>query len=337
MNKELLKKIGKNILTTTVIVIILLITAIVCYCFWHPGSTMPLPEYSKNAIFIGPGWLNDNDWFVRNQCDKVDFRDAGKISDLFEQLSENNISVVYPCLCSMQENGKITSFDNAQIERFIFLAKKYNIKVVPCVGGVFGNSVRADDKTWRKNFTDSIEWLLIEHPDLAGIHVNVMSTPNGNVDFLQLLDEVMTVMQGKTLSVTACPPPAGMGPDICWDINYCKAVADRCNQLAAMLYGTSIPLEKFYTELVTDWTKQLINAIPQTGCELLLQIPVHNGSGAENISSVFKGISAAPRKNKIDGIVLNCHDAMNYSKWAIWNRFMKDAPKNSSSATPAKF
>ena len=155
MNKELLKKIGKNILTTTVIVIILFITAIVCYCFWHPGSTMPLPEYSKNAIFIGPGWLNDNDWFVRNQCDKVDFRDAGKISDLFEQLSENNISVVYPCLCSMQENGKITSFDNAQIERFIFLAKKYNIKVVPCVGGVFGNSI---DRLWRGAVVDFLDF-----------------------------------------------------------------------------------------------------------------------------------------------------------------------------------
>lgn len=330
MRNELLKKLGKSALRIMAALMIVLGVPAVVYLFWQPGSWDPLPPYSGNAVWLGHGWLGDDDWFTRNRRDKDDFRNDEKISALFRRLKESKISTVYPHLCPAQPNGKIAACDDVQVGRFLDLAGKYGIKVIPWIGGILGESARPDDEGWRRNFIGSVNELLKRHPRLAGVQINIEPMPSGEVDLLRLLDELRPFMPRKTLSVAAYPPPTMWHrfPDVHWKLPYLNRVARHCDQLTVMMYDTSIPLEKFYIRLMTDWTRQLVGTVRPTGCELLLGIPAYEDAGAgyhhprvENISSALRGIAASGVGDKIDGIAIYCEWEMDENKWQCWRKF----------------
>ena len=330
--KELLAKAGESMLRIVAALAIISGIAALGYWLWQPGSYAALPAYSNNAIWLGHGWLGDDGWFVRNERNKDDFRSAAKISALFKKLAENKISTVYPHLCPAQMDGKIAPYDSVQIERFLDFAGQYNIEVIPWVGGVFEESARPADENWCKNFADSVAELLDKHPRLAGVQVNIEPMPSGNRDFLQLLEELQVAVQGRTLSVAAYPPPTKWHqfPDVHWEDDYMRQVAERCSQLAVMMYDTAIPLEKFYIKLMRDWTTQLAKTTHSTGCELLLGIPAYEDAGVsyhkpevENLQSALQGISGSSWRFGADGIAIYCEWEMDDAKWRIWRRFIR--------------
>ena len=304
----------------------------VIYLLWQPGSGEKLPPYPNNAIWIGHGWLGDDVWFDRNRRNKADFRRDEKISALLQRLADNRIKIVYPHLCPARPDGKIAACDEPQVRRFLELAEKVGIKVIPWIGGVLGESARPGNAHWRRNFVSSVEELLKKYPALAGVQVNIEPMPSGNADLLRLLDELRPVMTGRILSVAAYPPPTlwHRFPDVHWQLSYISRVARRCDQLAVMMYDTAIPLEKFYIKLMTDWTGQLVDAVRPTGCELLLGIPAYEDAGVgyhhpqvENLSSALRGISASDRKNGIGGIAVYCEWEMDEPKWQCWRNFIQ--------------
>lgn len=248
-----------------------------------------------------------------------------------KKLSENHISIVYPHLCPAQYNGKIAPYDSAQVERFLDLAEKFHIKVIPWIGGVLDESARISDPDWRKNFVDSAAELLRKHPRLSGVQINIEPLPSENFDFLRIIDALRPLMQGKILSVAAYPPPTRWHPfpNVHWRTSYIDRIARHCDQLAVMMYDTAIPLEKFYIDLMTRWTIILTGTMHLTGCELILGIPAYEDAGVgyhhprvENISSALRGISASGRTEKIGGIAIYCEWEMNEAKWKQWHRFM---------------
>ena len=332
MNADLLKKLGKSALRIIAALAMIFGAAALGYLVWQPGRGEPLPEFRNNAIWIGHGWLGDDAWFARNARDPAEFRSEEKISALLRKLSDNRIRTVYPHLCPAQPNGKIAAYDDAQVERFLDLAEKYGIKVIPWIGGILGESARPDDDDWRRNFIASADELLKKHPRLAGVQINIEPLPGGDTGFLMLLDELRPIMTHKTLSVAAYPPPTGWHrfPNVHWQVGYIHKVADRCDQMAVMMYDTSIPLEKFYTDLMTDWTRTLAGATAMNDCELILGIPAYEDAGvgyhhprAENISSALRGISGGDRSDRIGGIAIYCEWEMDENKWRNWRKFIK--------------
>lgn len=330
MKNPLIGKIAKSMLRIVIALAVILGILTLCYLFWQPGCDTPLPQYRNNAIWIGHGWLGDDSWMQRNQRRKEDFRSPGKITALLKKLSENHISIVYPHLCPAQYNGKIAPYDSAQIERFLDLAEKFHIKVIPWIGGVLDESARIADADWRKNFVDSAAELLRKHPRLSGVQINIEPLPEGNVDLLRIIDALRPLMQGKILSVAAYPPPTRWHPfpNVHWRTAYINRIARHCDQLAVMMYDTAIPLEKFYIDLMTRWTISLTGTMHLTGCELILGIPAYEDAGVgyhhphvENISSALRGISASGRTEKIGGIAVYCEWEMNEAKWKQWRRF----------------
>jgi len=329
MKNPLIAKIAKSLLRIVIALAVILGIPALCYLFWQPGSDAPLPQYRSNAIWIGHGWLGDDSWMQRNQRRKVDFRSPEKISALLKKLSENRISIVYPHLCPAQYHGKIAPYDSAQVERFLDLAEKYHIKVIPWIGGVLDESARISDADWRKNFVDSTVELLRKHPRLSGVQINIEPMPDWNIDFLRLIDALRPQMQGKILSVAAYPPPTRWHPfpNVHWRTPFINRIARHCDQLAVMMYDTAIPLEKFYTDLMTRWTIVLTGTMHLTGCELILGIPSYEDAGVgyhhprvENITSALRGISDSGRTEKIGGIAIYCEWEMDDAKWEQWRR-----------------
>ena len=332
MGNGLLKKLGKSVSRIVAALAVILGIPAVIYLFWQPGSGEPLPPYPGNAIWIGHGWLGDDAWFARNRRNKADFRTDEKISALFSRLKANKIAVVFPHLCPARPDGKIAAWDDAQLGRFLDLAGKYGISVIPWIGGVLGESARPDDEGWCGNFIASVKKLLTEHPRFAGVQINIEPMPSGSADLLRLLDELRPVMVQRTLSVAAYPPPTMWHrfSDLHWNLSYLNRVARHCDQLAIMMYDTAISLEKFYVGLMTDWTRQSVGAVRATGCELLLGIPAYEDADVgyhhprvENINSALRGISASGRKNGIGGIAIYCEWEMDENKWQSWRKFVK--------------
>ena len=333
MKTDFFRKLGISALRITAALVIILGIPALAYWIWQPGKDDFKFDYDcNNAIWLGHGWLGDDSWFLRNKRSKENFRSAGKISALFKKLSENKIATVYPHLCPAQRHGNIAPYDNAQMELFLDLADQYEIKVIPWVGGVLDESARIANKSWRQNFVSSIDDMLKKHPRLAGVQVNVEPLPSGNADFLALLDELKQVAKGKILSVAAYPPPTKWHqyPNVHWESDYINLVARRCDQMAVMMYDTAIPLEKFYIKLMTDWTREIVNATRSTNCEVLLGIPAYDDAGAgyhhpqvENISSGLRGIAAQDLKKWARGIAIYCEWEMNEAKWQTWQKFMK--------------
>ena len=332
MISDQFKKLGKSALRIITALVIVFGGAALCYLVWQPGSRKPLPEFRNNAIWIGHGWLGGDDWFIRNDRDPSEFRGEEKISVLFQKLADNRIRTVYPHLCPARFDGRIAAYDDAQVERFLDLAEKYGIAVIPWIGGVLGESARPSDETWRRNFIASAGEFLQKHPRLAGVQINIEPMPSGDTGFLMLLDELRPAMNAKTLSVAAYPPPTRWHPfpEVHWSESYMRRVADRCDQLAVMMYDTAIPLEKFYTDLMISWTRSAAEATAMNGCELLLGIPAYEDADvgyhhprAENLSSALRGISAAGRKERISGIAIYCEWEMDDEKWREWRRWFR--------------
>ena len=332
MTADLFKKLGRSALRIIAALVVILGVPALGYLIWQPGSDAPLPDFADNAIWIGHGWLGDDAWFARNGRDPSEFRRDEKISALFQKLADHRIRTIYPHLCPARTDGKIAAYDDAQTERFLDLAKKHGIKVIPWIGGVLGDSARPDDENWRKHFIASVEELLKKHPRLAGVQINIEPLPSGDADLLRLLDELRPVLNGKTLSVAAYPPPTMWHrfSEVHWRLAYINRVAQHCDQLAVMMYDTAIPLEKFYIQLMTDWPRQLVGAVRPTGCELLLGIPAYEDAGVgyhhprvENINSALRGISASDRKTGIGGVAIYCEWEMNETKWQCWQKFIR--------------
>ena len=99
MRNGLLEKLGESVLRIVAALAIILGVPALGYLFWQPGNDAPLPEFANNAIWIGHGWLGDDEWFIRNGRIPAEFRGEAQISALLRKLAANRIKTVYPHLC----------------------------------------------------------------------------------------------------------------------------------------------------------------------------------------------------------------------------------------------
>jgi hypothetical protein len=98
------------------------------------------------------------------------------------------------------------------------------------VGGVLENHCFPGIPGWREAFVKSVRELLLAHPSLTGIHLNIEPWPSGHPQLLTLLDELRAGMPpGKLLSVAAYPPPTRWHPypEVHWEADYFREVARR--------------------------------------------------------------------------------------------------------------
>jgi hypothetical protein len=312
-------------------VIVLLVP--LSYALWSPGEVVKDGRHDRgsNGIWLQHGWLGDDGWFHRNAREdrKPHFRDQENIKRLAAKLREHRIRDVYPHLCPCSPNGEIAAIDHQQTGRF--LEEFQGFRVLPWVGGVFGEHASPEDQRWRSNFVNSIAKLLERHPWFAGVHVNIEPMPSGNEAFLSLLEELKAALpEGKLLSVAAYPPPTRWHPfpDVHWDEAYFRAVARRTDQLAVMMYDTSLKYPKLYQRLMADWTEEVLNW--SEGKAALLGVPTYDDADVEyhdpkveNLPSALLGIHAGLSRYETlpphyQGVALYCEWETDEIEWTLF-------------------
>jgi hypothetical protein len=298
------------------------------YLAWSPGKRVRdgRHDLDSNGIWIQHGWLGDDLWFSRNRRDKTKFRDDQKIQELTDLLASHGMKYVFPHLCPCSPDGRIAQVDPRQTERFLDHFK--NFKIVPWVGGILNVHCSPESAQWRGNFVSSIIDLLRSHPRLGGVQINIEPMPSGNKGFLVLLEKLRHAMPGdKIISVAAYPPPTRWHPfpDVHWDEEYFRQVANRVDQLAVMMYDSAIKWQKLYQHLMSGWTSDVLSWSGDT--MVLLGIPVYEDKGVgyhfpavENLKNALLGIHAGLGKfntvpENYTGVALYCEWEMDNQEW----------------------
>lgn len=247
---------------------------------------------------------------------------------LIQQLNRHHITDLFPHMAPATPAGNLPPIDTQQVERFLDAAE--GKRVMPWIGGVLDAHCQPDKESWRSHFIQDITGLLTKHPRLAGIHLNIEPWPSGHAAMLVLLDELDAALpDGTILSVAAYPPPTRWHPhpDVHWDEAYFREVAKRCDQLAVMMYDTSIRWPKFYVKLMDDWTQQVLLWAGDT--HVLLGLPAYEDQGVgyhhphvENLGHGLDGIHAGLSRfnalpNAYRGIAVYSHWTMDDAEWTM--------------------
>jgi hypothetical protein len=308
------------------------------YLAWSPGKRVRdgRHDLGSNGIWIEHGWLGDDLWFSANRMDKQRFRDSQKIQKLAQLLSSHGVKYVYPHLCPSNANGEIARADPRQTERFLNHFKGF--KILPWIGGVLHVHCSPQSPVWRKTFVSSAVNLLRSHPRLAGVQLNIEPMPSGNRGFLVLLEELRQAMpEGKILSVAAYPPPTRWHPhpEVHWEEEYFRQVAQRADQMAVMMYDSAIRWQKPYQHLMSRWTSDILRWSGDT--KVLLGIPVYDDAGVkyhfsrvENLRNALLGIHAGLSKfesvpGNYTGVAIYCEWEMDDHEWAYFREEFEKA------------
>ncbi|MFZ2654065.1 MAG: glycoside hydrolase family 18 protein [Victivallales bacterium] len=324
-------------LRTLLLLLAVLLFIFFCYLVWSPGKRVYDGRYDlrSNGIWLQHGWLGDDKWFSVNRRDKSKFRDSKKIEELAGLLKKHGIKYAYPHLCPSSPRGDLPQVDNEQTEKF--LDAMDGVDVLPWIGGVYEGCCYPDSEKWRKRFVASIVELLQAHPRLAGIHVNIEPMADGNKGYIILLKKIKSsIPAGKIVSVAAYPPPTRWHQysDVHWGKSYYFEISNEVDQLAVMMYDTSIRVPKIYQKLMSDWTREIIPWCGNT--KVLLGVPSYDDAGVgyhfssvENLENSIKGINAGLGRFKelpknYSGIAVYCEWETDEAEWKfLKNEFEK--------------
>ena len=282
-------------------------------------------DLGRNGLWVQHGWLGDDAWFERQdgRVAKEAFRRDEELSAFASKLQANGIRYVYPHVCPCRSNGEIAAIDREQAARF--LDKLEGHEVLPWIGGVFELQAWPDDQEWRATFVDSAIRLVADHPRFAGLHVNIEPMPDGNAEYLQLLQELRAELpRDKMLSIAAYPPPTIFQrvPDVHWSEGYIREVASIVDQMVFMMYDTAIEHEKLYIRLMKSWTVECLDWTISTRTEVLLGLPAYDDSDSgyhhpqvENLGTALSGLHAG--LSAFDTLPAHYAGASIYSEWVM--------------------
>jgi hypothetical protein len=152
----------------------------------------------------------------------------------------------------------------------------------------------------RRAMVKEARWL-VEQCGFDGVQWDYEICPDGDPDFLRLLQETRTALpKGKLLSAAVplwLPPPFGRWG---WSEAYFAQVARRCDQLAVMCYDSGLYLPRAYVWLVRQQVSHVTGAVARgnPACRVLFGLPTYGRGGlshhapAENLRMALLGVRA---------------------------------------------
>jgi hypothetical protein len=311
------------------------------YTLWSPGLELKdgRHDLGRNGLWLQHGWMGDDGWFERNGKTELipRFRDPARIARLAEQLRAHHITDVYPHMAPAQWDGQLPPIDEAQARRF--LDGLAGFRVMPWIGGVLDEHCFPSNPRWRKAFVKSVQGLLEAYPELSGIHLNIEPWPSGHQGLLALLEELRAALPpGKSLSVAAYPPPTRWHPypDVHWEEDYYREVARRTDQLAVMMYDTSLRAPKLYRWLMAEWTREILAW--SAGTPVLLGLATYDDAGvgyhdpevenlAEGLRGIHAGLEASSPGQAYQGVALYSEWEMDEAEWQYLREHFLKTPR----------
>ncbi|MCG8546092.1 MAG: hypothetical protein MJE12_17985 [Alphaproteobacteria bacterium] len=300
-----------------------------------------------NAVWLGHRW-------VGQPFDQNDY--AG----LAASLRHNRITDAFAHVGPLNAQGRIPAARYPAAAGFVVAIKRNapNLRLHAWIGQVEkwgGGPLDLSDAAVRTAIVETASQFL----DLGfdGIHYNIEPVTDGNPHLLSLLDQTRTLTQarGRLLSMATdeLEPVPGLAALATllrvragyWTEPYYRAVADRVDQVAVMMYDTALPLDWLYGSLVA-WETESIRRLTESRATLFIGVPSYEERrwsfhpDAENVNTALRGIRkgiAARDQDRFDdfGVAIYANWTTDASEWrAFRTAWLGKSDPDLSTASP---
>jgi hypothetical protein len=240
----------------------------------------------------------------------------------FDQLTghlrDSGVSDVYVFAGQLDSRGQLgpAAYDRVRSFLAAFHAALPRIRVSAWLSGVLGpGHLSLARPATRGAIVATVATLL--RAGFSGLHYDLEPVPDGDQDYLRLLDATDALRQRpEPLSVSVPklePLPglrlpwqvAGVGP-VFWTTGYLAQVSSRVNQVALMAYDTSMPLGSWYGGYVARQAELALRAVPPR-VRLLIGVPCYHytnlahEASAETVASAVHGVRVALTERRARG------------------------------------
>jgi len=180
---------------------------------------------------------------------------------------------------------------------------------------------------------------LIDGAGFEGVQWDYEICPDGDRDFLALLDESRISLGAKAWIGAAIPtsyrwPLAGFG----WSEEYIRQVGRRCNQVSVMTYDTGMRHPRLFAMHAQNQLRELANALDGLSCTFLIGLPTY-GSGflshdprSERLDVGIHAVRGALESRvpaAFEGIALFADYTTDEGEWATYRHDWRGLPNRS--------
>jgi hypothetical protein len=271
-----------------------------------------------------------------------------EIAELVANLRARGIRRIYPFLGPMDANGwpgwrsksGLIPYDPGRAGAFLKEISRIapEISVLPWTGGNLNMDVRLQDKDQRRGFVEHARQLVALGAD--GVHINVEPLPSWSPGFRELLQELKAAIGDRTLSIAAYPPPTPLHPfpDVHWELPFLRDVCMDADELAVMAYDTAVTSPPVFTDLISQWTRELAATLPTPangGCEWLMGVPTYDDDTGyhrpdvetieHSLEGIVRGLQSGQRSEHFRGIAIYASFTTDERKWAVYHRAWRGA------------
>lgn len=216
-------------------------------------------------------------------------RDDADMKRLAARLRDSGIRDVYVHVGPLADDGTLDPALHPEVDSFLEdsrAALPDVVRVSAWLGNIVGpDALDLTDPATRRAVVASADQVL--RLGFDGVHFDMEPVPDGNKDYLHLLErtQAVTERRGAVLSVAAEPiEPLRYAADaleivtarsLYWSPGYLNDVARRVDQVAIMTYDSGMPLESLYGGYVARQTRIALDTVP-ADVDLLIGLPAYH-------------------------------------------------------------
>jgi len=268
-------------------------------CFFRPGTQLSGGHFNRgrNAAWLGVEW-------------SMEAHSRAQISELAKHLREHEISTVYVYVSYLKPTGLFnTTYDYAKDFIAGLKAAYPEVDVQAWLGipvqtppGTPGPSGYVDlaDSALRARIVELSQYA-VTNLGFDGVHLDPEPVISGEVNLLQLLDEVRRGIGTAHLSIsgreiTPLLPEADiiLNRWFTWRADYYREVALRVDQIAVMAYDSHAPVSWVYEKWVQFQVIALTHSLKDATAELYIGIPTseeHTASHDPTVENMVSGLT----------------------------------------------
>lgn len=316
----------------------LLIIAILCFFIFYNfpiiGPNGSSFNRDENAIWLAHHWVEE-------------YHTNDEIGALAHTLRSEGIRYAFAHIGPLEAGGIIPPERYARAKIFVTEMHRAepDLKVLAWIGGLnsaTGGDIDLTDPHVRSQIV-AIAGEVCDQDGFDGVHYNIEGLPTGRTDFLQLLDETRTRLgKQRMISIAgirwqpSLPGSVPLTKNLTWTSDYYREVAARSDQIAVMLYDTSMPtvnLFILFVRLQTDFILRACGDSPEDHAHLLIGVPNYKDNtrahrpGVERIDTALQGVALAlqesPIRTRFDGVAIYAHWEMDSEEWQLYNKIWR--------------
>jgi hypothetical protein len=301
---------------------------------WVPDS----PPSTDCHLEYNAAWISV-DWTSKPS-------DPEAVHALASSTSSRRIRYLFPYTTFLKPDGSFSA-SYAHAAEFVSQFRQYDreTRLLAWIGIPLKNDRPVGVRGW-VDLTDgatrrgivSFVAQLVRDAGFDGVHLDAETVPNGDADFLLLLDEVRIALgEHATISVASnhwFPGALNVLPyvrDWWWTDAYYQEVAARVDQLATMTYDSYAPVPGLYRLWMREQVRGVAQSLAHSNVDLLFGISVSREEtashqpGVETLNDGLAGICAG----LMDG-ERGSQGAAIYADWEfspsdsqVWNKWIR--------------